>query len=387
MLTVVWIVVDKELDGEEAVGHFELPESWVEIEQCKCWEARGSLQVALVERLPLVPAKRDMKARPRGAVLEKAVERLGGLVEGSSGVWEELGSVAKGDKRLERLRAGALRTMIGSRENSTLNSYLPYTVKWAKFCSEFGFQEYPANNAQFILFVQDLIETARERHNKSGVVTSAVYAVDFVHALMGLGKPGGEASVQLMLESAKRSLARPTVRKKAMSQEVVWKLIRHFVPDMSAFTLNGLRYAVYCALAFVLEARFSDIIDICPDHIVDYGSRMVVFLEKSKMDRYREGAFVPFVNTGETQGAYALLETLLDALPVGQGDRSIFRRVGTGSKKGEFFRDETMSYTLVSEGVKGALVAVGEDPSQYGLHSFRSGAKSHVGYELHLLKP
>ena len=205
-----------------------------------------------------------------------------------------------------------------------------------------------------------------------------MYAVDFVHSVLGLPKPGAQEGIKLMLEGAKKALARPVVRKKPLTQEVVWKLIRYFVPDAEAMSLHGLRYAVYCALAFVLEARFMDIIDVCPDNIVDYGDRMVVFLEMTKTDQYREGAFVPFMNSGEPQGAYALVELLLDTLPVDQGSKSIFRRVGRGSRKGEFFREETMSYTLVSDGIKEALKAVGEDPSIYGLHSFRSGAKSHV---------
>jgi len=142
--------------------------------------------------------------------------------------------------------------------------------------------------------------------------------------------------------------------------------------------LKDLRYAVYCALAFVLEARFADIIDVCPNNMVDYGDRMVVFIEEQKTDQYREGAFVPFVNTGEPTGAYALVQKLLERLPVGQEDLPIFRRVNTSKYKGEFFRNEVMSYTLVREGIKKALTAIGEKASKYALHSFRSGAKTHV---------
>jgi hypothetical protein len=105
---------------------------------------------------------------------------------------------------------------------------------------------------------------------------------------------------------------------------------------------------------------------------------MVVFIEEQKTDQYREGAFVPFVNTGEPLGAYALTAELLSRLPEGQNSLSIFRRVNTGKVKGEFFRNEAMSYTLVSEGINAALTAIGENAKDYGLHSFRSGAKSHV---------
>ena len=333
---------------------------------------------ALVPWKPMIPEKRDMVFRPKGAVLKKAISHLGSVINSKIGVWEDLGAVTRGIPELEKLREEAAITMIGSKANSTLQAYLPYTAKWAEFAAKYGFEAYPAGQSQFMLFVQSLISQAKERGNKTGVVTTAVYAVDFVHQIMGLPKPGEQNSIKLMLEGAKRMLARPVVRKAPLSIEAVKKLIRHFTPDLQEYTLKGLRYSVYCALAFVLEARFDDIINICPDNIVDYGDRMVVFLEENKTDQYREGAFVPFVNSGEPLGVYALVTELLDRLPMGQNSKSIFRRVNSTLGRGEFFRDECMSYSLVREGIKKALVEVGENAADYALHSFKSGAKSHV---------
>jgi len=332
----------------------------------------------LVPWKPVIPEKGEMKFRPKGAVLEKAVKQLGAVLGSQLGVWGELEEVVKGNPELEKLRNEAVGTVIGSKANGTLQTYLPYAAKWAEFSAKFGFEAYPAGLPQFILFVQSLISQAKEKGNKSGVITTAVYAVDFIHQIMALPKPGGHDSIKLMLEGAKRALARPVVRKAPLSIETVKRLIMHFTPSLEGYSLKGLRYSVYCALAFVLEARFDDIINVCPNNIVDYGDRMVVFLEESKMDQYRGGAFVPFVNSHEPLGAYALLTELLDRLPVGQESKSIFRRVNSVPGKGEFFRDECRSYTLVREGIKKALTALGEKASDYALHSFRSGAKSHV---------
>jgi hypothetical protein len=359
-LMVVWIV-----------GPIE--EEWEVIEDLEMMG--GDTVVPLCFKLP---ERKSMKVRKKGEVLSRAVQRLESVVNTKLGVWGELSSLAMGNPRLEALRQEAIVTMVGSKTNNTLKVYLPYTVKWGEFAREHSFIEYPAGRAEFVLFVQSLISVAKARNNKSGVVTTAVYAVDFIHEILALPKPGMQGSIKLMLEGARKALARPKARKRALSQEVVWKLIRYFVPDMKIYTLHGLRYAVYCALAFVLEARFADIIDICPNNIIDYQDRMVVFLETQKTDQYREGAFVPFMNSNEPQGAYALLSELLDRLPMGQEDISIFRRVNKGNNVGEFFRKETMSYTLVREGIKEALEAVGEQPKDFGLQSFRSGAKSHV---------
>jgi hypothetical protein len=371
-------------------SHTELPEVRVRVFRPSqtVMEDRVEMSLQPTDQLlirTMIPEKREMVCRPKGAVLQRAVQVLGQLADSHEGVWGELDEVVKGNPELEELRRGALVTMIGSKANNTLKTYLPYTVKWQQFATKFKFTHYPAGRMEFVLFVQSLIKAASEKGNKSGVISSAVYAVDFVHALRGMQKPGAQDCVRMMLEGAKRRLARPTIRKNHLTMESVKKLIAHFTPDLSDYTLNGLRYSVYCALAFVLEARFADIIDICPNNIVDYGDRMVVFLEEQKMDQYREGSFIPFVNTNERLGAYALVSEILNRLPEGQEDMSIFRRVNTGKVKGEFFRDEAMSYTLVREGIKKALTAIGENADDYGLHSFRSGAKSHVDRKQHSL--
>ena len=325
-----------------------------------------------------IPEKSMMIVRPKKPIAAKALKQVSSIVEKGVGVWAEMDSVVRDHPELAELRDGAIISMVGSKANNTLKTYLPYTEKWRLFAVKFGFSEYPAGSAQFILFVQELIQTAKDRKNKSGVVTTAVYAVDFIHQLMGLPKPGAKDAVKLMLAGAMKILARPTVRKSPLSMEVVKKLIQHFTPSLENYTLKGIRFSVYAALAFVLEARFADIIDVCPNNIMDYSDRMVVFLEEQKTDQYREGAFVPFMNTGEPLGAYALVSEILIRLPEGQEDQSIFRRVNTSKHKGEFFRGETMSYSLVTEGIKAGLKAIGENPKDYALHSFRSGAKSHV---------
>ena len=89
-----------------------------------------------------LPERRDMKFRPRGEVLKRAVGQLSSVVDSQIGIWGELSSVARGHPKLEELRRNAITSMVGSKANNTLKTYLPYTVKWARFAGEFGFEEY-----------------------------------------------------------------------------------------------------------------------------------------------------------------------------------------------------------------------------------------------------
>ena len=109
----VWTV-----DSDDEVPFWRLfdtlPQCFVLVEQCRVPQLQSSLELALIEHQPLVPSRRDMTFRPRGEVLEKAVVRLGEMVEGSTGVWGEMGAIAKGNPRLEKLKQNAISSMVGS---------------------------------------------------------------------------------------------------------------------------------------------------------------------------------------------------------------------------------------------------------------------------------
>ena len=67
----------------------------------------GDFRVALPLALAF-PEKRDMKFRPKGAVLKKAVTQLGDVVGSHLGVWKELEEVTRGNPDLQGLRDDAV---------------------------------------------------------------------------------------------------------------------------------------------------------------------------------------------------------------------------------------------------------------------------------------
>ena len=113
-------------------------------------------------------------------------------------------------------------------------------------------------------------------------------------------------------------------------------------------------------LAFCLEARFDDLIDLCGDSFFDYGAHIVVFVEHRKMNQHRQGEFVLIYDTGDSRSACALLCT--DSCSFGccwyytAGNHlPIFRKVGTGRKRGTYLRTQALGYGRVRELVhKGA---------------------------------
>ena len=115
--------------------------------------------------------------------------------------------------------------------------------------------------------------------SRQSAVADTVYAVDFAHKLRGLNRPGMEVAVQLLIGATKGALGRPVVKKTAVLKSEVIAMLDFVVPDFDNFDWGTVRAALFVVLAFCLEARFDDLIDLCGDSFFDYGTYITLFVE------------------------------------------------------------------------------------------------------------
>lgn len=303
------------------------------------------------------------------------------LVDSGVGVWGELDSLVSADPSLDSLRRSVAETLVMAKKPNTTRAYKGPVARWQEFAAARGeLVAFPPREAVFLLFLAEVLERAKQEGLKAGGVVACVYGVDLVCSMLSVPGPGVRESVRLMVSSARLQLARPTVRKQAASKVVVARLCEHLLPgvDPSSWDWISLRTALFASLGFVLTGRWAELNDLTPADLSDYGDHCAAFVEVRKCDQHREGSVVPFVDSGELKGACSLLRLFLALLPVGSERLPLFRRIDRGKVRGQFFRKEGIGYSRMSECVKEALVAIGEDPSRYGLHSFRSGAATAV---------
>ena len=314
---------------------------------------------------------------PTGAQLELASS----LSESGVGIWSEMNKLVTADPSLSVLRDGCAEAMVMAKAANTTATYKGAVGRWQLFAAGRGCSvPFPVNEALFLLFLTEELSRARDKGLKAGVVLNCVYGVNLVCAMLSVPGPGTLASVSLMTSSARLQLARPTVRKKAASKLVIAKLCDHLLPgcDPSKWDWINLRTALFASLGFVLTGRWSELNELIPADLTDYGEHFAAFIEVRKCDQFREGSVVPFVNTGEIKGVCNLLRVFMGLMPEGSELKPLFRRIDRGKVRGQFFRSEGIGYSRMSECVKVALVAIGEDPKRYGLHSFRSGGATEV---------
>ena len=314
---------------------------------------------------------------PTGAQLELASS----LADSGIGIWGEMDKLVAADPSLSDLRDGCAEAMVMAKAANTTATYKGPVGKWQLFAAGRACSDpFPVNEALFLLFLTEELGRAKDKGLKAGVVLNCVYGVNLVCAMLSVPGPGILASVSLMTSSARLQLARPTVRKKAASKLVIAKLCDHLLPgcDPAQWVWINLRTALFASLGFVLTGRWAELNELMPADLTDYGDHVAAFIEVRKCDKFREGSVVPFVDSGEVKGVCNLLRVFMSLMPEGSELKPLFRRIDRGSVRGQFFRPEGIGYSRMSECVKAGLLAIGEDPSRYGLHSFRSGGATEV---------
>lgn len=324
---------------------------------------------------PLMGGKVKVLVRPRAAPTAVTCSLVSNLTSvGRGGLWETMEKLVSDQPSLSALSAELRMTLGHSKAPKTFAAYGPLIKLWQCFCERHGNQiAFPVNVALLALFLQERMNLCVEKGNRESSVTSALYAVEFAQRLAGFDLVGSTPMITLIVDAAKRMLGRPAQKKRGLSKEMLGDIALKLLKDMEKPDLCNLRVVVFLMMTFVLTARWDDIARVCPAHIFDYGDRIVVYVEHSKTDQAREGAFCAMSDSKTPLGACTLLRAILKLLPVGGDDLPIWRRVQSAKIAGDSYRLTHISYSTMSANVKSALIAVGEDPTEYGCHSGRAG--------------
>ena len=180
-----------------------------------------------------------------------------------------------------------------------------------------------------------------------------------------------------LLELAKRLLSVPVKKKEPVSPEVIQRLVSHFGPPTAS--LADLRVLFLCVLGYAGFFRFNELVNLRRSDFIYEFSFMRIFVERSKTDIYRDGAWVVIAKTAQPTCPVSLsLRYFTAAALSDDSDEFIFRPLSffrsTGSHK---FRGSTpLSYSRAREIVLQAFEAVGLPKQDYGLHSLRAGGAS-----------
>eukprot|EP00731_Ephydatia_muelleri_P008337 Em0004g675a len=278
----------------------------------------------------------------------------------SAGAWPLLGNLE--DPELRRLAQSLPATVLRSRSDSTTKKYLGAFQRWKTWAeARQGVPSFPVHELHLVLYMQHLSESTESK----AAVEEAVHALSWLHGLAGLQPFSGSPLVKATLEGLRRILAKPKVRKEPVTADMLKAMVEAAGPAPS---LKEVRLLAVCLVSYAGFMRCDELLELRGSDVTFNAEGMVVKIESSKTDQYREGASLVIARTRQAK---------------------LFRGI-VHANSGECLRkDGGLSYTRLRELLLEKLSQLGFDPALFGMHSLRAGgatAAANAGVEERLFK-
>ena len=152
---------------------------------------------------------------------------------------------------------------------------------------------FPDKVMDLCIFFLQLMEEKQSAHT----VINVFYALKWVHDLTGSSSPNPLDNVLIrnIVESAKRTLAKPTQHRLALPADALCKLCSKFGDSKDVIVRRDI---AMCLLTFAGFLRYSEVSQLKCNDIQFQNTYVNIFIRKSKTDQYRQGHTVVISETG-----------------------------------------------------------------------------------------
>ena len=260
-----------------------------------------------------------------------------------------------------------------SRAPATVKKYSGAFSRWRKWAAakpEIGttLPPKPIHIALYLTFLA-------QRSKSSAPLTEAVCALSWVNQFVTVEDTTSHSLVQQILSGAKRKLAHKITKKEPITPEILTALVDKFGDERAP--LSDVRTLTMCLVGYSGFFCCDELSKLKESDVNFYDEHMEIFVEASKTDQLREGAWVVIARTHNKLCPVTMLERYFKLASItGEQDKFLFRGLIT-TKNGSRLRDGGgLSYTRTREVVLDMLAAIGRNKKQFGLHSLRSGGAS-----------
>jgi len=225
---------------------------------------------------------------------------------------------------------------------STQRGYRIDVQDWMAYCNDVGAKPLPADPAVVVAWLGRLeatdksVSTARHR----------IAALNRLHRERKMDPPGSHPDVKRTLKGYAKRHAGEHKRKRAITPQMVATVLLD--PDMK------LRDKAIVAIGFGAGLRRSELAALTWNDVDFVQDGVVITIQRSKTDQEGEGAVVAIVNGTQPQ---LCLVTVLKAWHKQSKTDSVF----------------AISTETINRLAKRIAKDAGEDPAEFGGHSFRAG--------------
>ncbi|XP_078352499.1 integrase/recombinase xerD homolog isoform X1 [Oculina patagonica] len=268
---------------------------------------------------------------------------------------------------LQPLASRVQETVLVSKADGTIRSYLAGFKRWKHWALSNCFIHMPANSFHVAVYLQCLILDA----NSPSPVLNAVYSIDWAQQLAGLPKVSVHPMVASLVSASQRILGKPKSKKEPVTPEMLKTLVNSKISDKCP-SLSDLKTVALCLIGYAGFFRFSELCAIRACDIKFFPTYVSIFLESSKTDQFRDGAWIAIARSDQETCPVKALEQYIAAAKIDLcEDLPLFRALSS-PRSTSTVRRQGLSYTRAREIVKDAFKDI-TDVSCISLHSLRAG--------------
>ena len=129
------------------------------------------------------------------------------------------------DPELSRLASCLPSRCLGAKADSTTERYSRAFDKFRLWAASYNeISVLPSNYLSVAIYSEFLLQS----NSSYSALETALYGIHWAHNLYGFSDPCDSTLVKGILESAKRSLSRPVVKKEPVTPEMIFKICHKF---------------------------------------------------------------------------------------------------------------------------------------------------------------
>ena len=181
-----------------------------------------------------------------------------------------------------------------------------------------------------------------QKSSTSAPVKEAVNALSWAHQVAFVDDPTCCNIVKETVAGAKRLLAHRTQKKEPITPEILKNLVERFAPREAS--LSSIRVVTICLIGFAGFLRFNEIASLKETDVHLFLDHVELFIESSKTNQYRDGAWIIIACSGQNTCPVSMLERYMELTNTGSSPelllfRGIYRKSGNFRCKNIFIVD------------------------------------------------
>lgn len=268
---------------------------------------------------------------------------------------------------LDELDAAALNLARASKSPATLRAYAADMTDFVGWCLDQKIDSVPADPRHIARYLASLVQ----RGLKATTIGRRVAAITYAHRAIGLDNPCGTEIVRSTLIGARNTLGAKPDKKRALTVDLVTKVIRKAKGDDPA----AVRDRAMILVCFGAALRRSELVALNVTDVTFKRKGLLIEIRHSKTDQAGEGRKVA-IPDGKLK-VPDVLRAWIDHLPAAADDGApLFRSINKGGSLGG--RLDPASFARI---LKARCAAAGLDPAEFSGHSPRRGFATTAGDE------